>query len=240
LEFEHFPDQAAVIRLHSSWDAEKERRLAPGAAFSSHAWTRSPSAALLENAGPNPPDNRRLIRVGKAPAEIGGAFSIGVVEPCQRAALRRTKMATKREITISFVTDSHGEGVFAAIDAISRITDHLTVTSKLLSRQPERPTIKRRRAGVPSKQAGAGERQTNEPQLVYSADPRAAHNRNIDVEASLKKLGLTHEQLVSRTWPRGSPQHRLKRAAAHMARAGTGTADRTGKNNGIPTGTTRS
>lgn len=75
---------------------------------------------------------------------------------------------------------------------------------------------------------------------VYSADPQAAHKRNIDVEASLKKLGLTREQLISRTWPRGSPQHRLKRAAAHTARVGTGTADRTRKNNGISAGSTRS
>ena len=149
-------------------------------------------------------------------------------------------MSTKREITISFVTDSQGDGVFAAIDAISRITDQLTITSKLLSRQPERPVIKRRRAGVSSKLAEASERPTNEPQLVYSADPQAAHNRNIDVEGSLKKLGLTREQLVSHTWPRGSPQHRLKRAAAHTARVGTGTADRTSKNNGISTGSTRS
>ena len=148
-------------------------------------------------------------------------------------------MSTKREITISFVTDSQEKGVFAAIDAISRITDHLTITSKLLSRQPERPVIKRRRAGVSSELADTGERPSNEAQLVYSADPQAAHNRNIDVEASLKKLGLTREQLVSRTWPRGSPQHRLKRAAAHTARAETDTA-RTSRNNGISTGTARS
>ena len=148
-------------------------------------------------------------------------------------------MSTKREITISFVTDRRGEGVFAAIAAISRITDHLTITSKLLSRQPERPVIKRRRAGVSSKLAVASERPTNEPQLVYSADPQGAHNRSIDVEGSLKKLGLTREQLVSRTWPRGSSQHRLKRAAAHTAGVGAGPANRASRNNGVSMGTTR-
>ena len=148
-------------------------------------------------------------------------------------------MLMKREITISFVTDSQEAKVSAAIDAISQITDQLTITCKLLSRRLERPVIKRR-AGISSKLSEASESLSNEPQLVYSADPQATHNRNIDVEASLKKLGLTREQLVSRTWPRGSPQHRLKRAAAHTARVGTGTADRTSKNNGISTGSTRS
>ena len=149
-------------------------------------------------------------------------------------------MSTKREITISFVTDSQEEGLFAAIDAISRITEHLRITCKLLSRQPGRPATKRRRAGVSSKLAEASERPTNEPQLVYSADPQAAHNRNFDVEGSLKKLGLTREQLVSRTWPRGSSQHRLKRAAAHTARVGAGAADRVSRNNGASMGATRS
>jgi hypothetical protein len=51
-------------------------------------------------------------------------------------------------------------------------------------------------------------------QLAYTADEGARHKRYIDVEASLKKLGLTREQLMSRTWPRGSPQHRLKGAAS--------------------------
>jgi hypothetical protein len=30
----------------------------------------------------------------------------------------------------------------------------------------------------------------------------------------LAKLGLTRDDLLARKWPRGSPQHRLKRAAA--------------------------
>jgi len=147
-------------------------------------------------------------------------------------------MSTKREITISFVTDSQGARVFAAIDAISRITGHLTITSKLLSRRQERPILNRRRAVVSSNLAEASESRSTEPQLVYSANPEAPHNRVIDVEASLKKLGLTREQLVSRTWPRGSSQHRLKRAAAHTVSVGVG-PNRASRNNGVSMGTTR-
>lgn len=140
-------------------------------------------------------------------------------------------MRAKREITISFVTESPGARVLAAIDAISQITDDLKITVKLLSRGPERPVVRTKRARASPKVSGVNESLTNGPQLVYSADPEAAHNRNIDVDASLKKLGLTREQLVSRRWTRGSPQHRLKRAAAHAAKVEAG-ANAASRSNG--------
>jgi hypothetical protein len=58
--------------------------------------------------------------------------------------------------------------------------------------------------------------QPHQPQLVYKAD--VSGSRSIDVEASLAKLGLKREELLSRRWERGSPQHRLKRAAASGSR----------------------
>jgi hypothetical protein len=64
---------------------------------------------------------------------------------------------------------------------------------------------------------GDGESMSDRPQLVYTADPEAKHKRFIDVEASLKRLSLTREQLMARTWAKGSPQHRLKGAAAYKS-----------------------
>src|SRR5215468_926602 len=145
-------------------------------------------------------------------------------------------MSTKREFTITFVTRSQGARMFTAIDAISRITDHITITSKLLGRWPDRPMRKRRRAAPSSKLTEPSERLPIQPQLVYTANPRAAHYRSIDVEASLKKLGLSREQLVSRTWPRGSPQHRLKRAAAQTASVGGDPANGASRSSGASMG----
>jgi len=51
-------------------------------------------------------------------------------------------------------------------------------------------------------------------QLVYQAEGSAVHQRYIVVEALLAKLGLIRDDLLARKWPRGSPQHWLKRAAA--------------------------
>ena len=125
----------------------------------------------------------------------------------------------KREITIRFVTGSRGAKISSMIDAISDFADDVTITCKTLDRTTGRPAAKNGSAAIaptngadhpPVDDDDPGPRR---PQLAYRADGTAAHKRCIDVEASLTKLGLTREQLMSRTWPRGSAQLRLKRAA---------------------------
>ena len=131
-------------------------------------------------------------------------------------------MSTKREITIKFVTVSPGAKVSSIIDALSDLADELTIACKILGRATERKPAEEKVIRNPSKVAesiGNDESISHRPQLVYAFDREAKHNRYIDVEASLKKLGLTREQLMSRTWARGSPQHRLKRAASHKRHA---------------------
>jgi len=49
-----------------------------------------------------------------------------------------------------------------------------------------------------------------------SADPRIvrrADNGGIDVEASLRRLGLTRDQLLGRSWPRGTAECSVKLSA---------------------------
>jgi hypothetical protein len=131
-------------------------------------------------------------------------------------------MSTKREITIKFVTASPGAKVSSIIDAVSDLTDELTIACKVIGQTTERKAAKERGTIDPSKVAepiGNDGSVSHRPQLVYTSDREAKHNRYIDVDASLKKLGLTREQLMSRTWARGSPQHRLKRAASHKRHA---------------------
>jgi len=123
----------------------------------------------------------------------------------------------KREITIRFVTTSHGAKVSSFIDAISDLADDVTITCKALNRTTVRIAAEGAKANPAANRPEPfdnGEPSPNRPQLAYIAENGASHRRLIDVEASLKKLKLTKDQLTSRTWPRGSPQHRLKRAAA--------------------------
>jgi hypothetical protein len=126
-------------------------------------------------------------------------------------------MPVKREITIHLITTSPQSRVSSIVNEISELADDITITCKVLGRTTEptrRRTLGSRRSG--SEANGAGEPKLDGPQLAYSSDPEANHKRYIDVEASLKKLGLTREELMLRTWARGSPQHRLKRAASHQ------------------------
>src|SRR5262245_16533846 len=112
----------------------------------------------------------------------------------------------KREITIIFVTDDE-ETVASVINAVSHIALDVTVTSKTLDHRRGRPTHQRKRTSPGGQIIATAEPQSHEPQLVYfAADPQSPHRRTIDVEASLKKLGLNREQLVSQRWPRGSAQ----------------------------------
>ena len=123
----------------------------------------------------------------------------------------------KCEITMRFVTTLEGAKVSSIIDAVSGLADDVTISCKVLDRPEERVAAKRRNTRTPPDRASPFDEEaekSDRPQLAYTADLGANHRRYIDVEASLKKLGLTKDQLVSRTWPRGSPQHRLKRAAA--------------------------
>jgi hypothetical protein len=120
--------------------------------------------------------------------------------------------------------------ISSIVDAISDVADDMTIASRTLG-QPGR----RAAAEAPSAEPSAvpttgaeprreGEPPSDRPQLAYMSDPGTRHLRYIDVETSLQKLGLTREQLMSRTWPRGSPQHRLKRAAANKPRGDNGAA----------------
>ena len=130
-------------------------------------------------------------------------------------------MPTKRrEITIRFVTGSRGAKISSMVDAIADFADDMTITCKTLDRTAERPAVKNGGAattltnGVDHPRPDGDNPGPRHPQLAYKADGTATHNRYIDVEASLTKLGLTREQLIARRWPRGSAQHRLKRAAS--------------------------
>ena len=131
----------------------------------------------------------------------------------------------KREITIRFVTGS-SRSISSIVDAIADLADDVTIACKTLG-QATRRTAAKEPAAVPTNGAepqSEDKPPSDGPQLAYMSDPEARHLRYIDVETSLKKLGLTREQLMSHTWPRGSPQHRLKRAAAHKPRGNNGMA----------------
>src|SRR5262249_4598273 len=125
-------------------------------------------------------------------------------------------MPAKREITIRLVTTSQQSTVSSILSAISELADDIAITCKVLGRTTGRSSKRTQgsRRSRPEDDA-AGEPKLDGPQLAYTSDQKANHKRYIDVEASLKKLGLTREELMSRTWARGSPQHRLKRAASH-------------------------
>jgi hypothetical protein len=133
----------------------------------------------------------------------------------------------RREITIRFVTSARDAKISSIIDAIAGEADDLSITCRTLDRPTtdRRPTVqpatKNGHAVTASNGVEHSEKDTEEPephrsQLVYRAVGLAVHRRYIDVEASLAKLGLTRDQLMSRRWSRDSPQHRLKRAAAQM------------------------
>ena len=126
-------------------------------------------------------------------------------------------MPIKREITIHLVTTSPQSKVSPIVNAISELADDVTITCKVLGRTTERTRKEKAATGPTSglELVGKDEPKSDGSQLAYTADQEAKHKRYIDVDASLKKLGLTREQLMSRTWPRGSPQHRLKRAAGY-------------------------
>jgi hypothetical protein len=129
-------------------------------------------------------------------------------------------MPIKREITIHLVTTSQQSRVSSIVNAISELADDLTITCKVLGRTTERAKREKAAAGGTSGLPfNNDEPKSDGPQLAYTFDPAAKHSRYIDVEASLKKLDLTREQLMSRKWTRGSPQHRLKRAASQKRHA---------------------
>src|SRR5262249_35744226 len=113
------------------------------------------------------------------------------------------------------------------VSAISELADDITITCKVLGRTTGR-TSKRTQGSRSSRPEddAVGEPKREGPQLAYTSEPEANHNRYIDVEASLKKLGLTREELMSRRWARGSPQHRLKRAASHRRPESNGASTR--------------
>lgn len=127
----------------------------------------------------------------------------------------------KREITIHLVTTSQQSRVSSIVNAISELADELTITCKVLGRTTERTRKEKTASDRTSSLEPVGKEvlKSDGPQLAYTSDQEAKHKRYIDVEASLKKLDLTREQLMSRTWARGSPQHRLKRAASHKRHA---------------------
>jgi len=125
----------------------------------------------------------------------------------------------KREVTIRFVTAARGTKISAIIDAISDQADDVSITCRTVDQRlpaanhaKSGPTVSN---GTRHAEQSQPLPQPREPQLVYKAD---GGNRAIDVEASLAKLGLKREELLSRRWERGSPQHRLKRAAASASR----------------------
>src|SRR4029450_5667706 len=118
----------------------------------------------------------------------------------------------KREITIRFVTAARGAKISAIIDALSDQSDDISITCKTLDRSAGRPASKNGSAAI-TKSKGRDhpepdeeEAEPHRPQLVYKGDGSSDHKRYIDVEASLAKLGLTRDELLSRRWSRGSPQ----------------------------------
>ena len=127
----------------------------------------------------------------------------------------------KRQITIHLVTTSPQSRVWSILNAISELADDMTITCKVVGRTTERTRKEKRASDRTSslEPVGNDAPMSDGPQLAYTSDEEAKHKRYIDVDASLKKLGLTREQLMSRPWARGSPQHRLKRAAAHRRHA---------------------
>jgi hypothetical protein len=126
-------------------------------------------------------------------------------------------MPVKREITIHLVTTSQQSKVSSIVNAISELADDLTITCKVLGRTTERARKQKTESGgtISREPVDNDEPKSDTAQLAYTSDQETQHKRYIDVEASLKKLDLTREQLISRRWARGSPQHRLKRAANH-------------------------
>jgi hypothetical protein len=130
----------------------------------------------------------------------------------------------KREITIRFVMPERGAKLSSIIDALSDEADDISITCKTLDRPTGQSATRNGRSAITGSNgadhptAEEREAEVHRPQLVYKADGSADHRRYIDVEASLAKLGLTRDELKSRRWPRGSPQHRLKRAAAAASR----------------------
>jgi hypothetical protein len=131
----------------------------------------------------------------------------------------------RREITIRFVTSAQGAKISSIIDAFSAETDDVSITCRTLDRPTgRRPTaqpatknghsVNTASNGIEHPENDEEEPEPHRSQLVYRAEGLAVHRRCIDVEASLAKLKLTREDLMARKWPRGSPQHRLKRAAA--------------------------
>jgi len=126
----------------------------------------------------------------------------------------------KRDVTIRFVTTARGAKILAIIDAITDQADEVSITCRTVD--PGRPAKKHGRSPVTASNGADHPNQAQalpqprRPQLVYKAE--GSGNRSIDVEASLAKLGLTRDELQSRRWERGSPQHRLKRAAASANR----------------------
>jgi hypothetical protein len=129
-------------------------------------------------------------------------------------------MPLKREITIHLVTTSQQSRVSSIVNAIAELADDLTVTCKVLGRTTERPRKKKIEGGrTNSPDPVDNDELKSDAQLAYTCDQEAPHKRYIDVETSLKKLNLTREQLMSRTWARGTPQYRLKRAAKHKRHA---------------------
>lgn len=130
--------------------------------------------------------------------------------------------AKKREMTIRLVADSAKVSSF--IESVFALADDVTVTCKVIERSTRRAAAKSKAAATTMESPAVDSEQSHRSHLAYIGEEGAAYKRRIDVEASLKKLGLDRQELLSRAWPKGSPQHRLKRAAAISARA-NGAAD---------------
>ena len=73
--------------------------------------------------------------------------------------------------------------------------------------QPEEVTKKRK---APTKRVKAEAADGDDPRLVFNIRPTGA--KKVDVEASLKRLGLTEEWLRSNTVKTGTAEHSVKMA----------------------------
>lgn len=116
-------------------------------------------------------------------------------------------MVVNRVRAYSFSSKADPGSVIRAIDA-------LAIGPILVSVEEDRATAPLKTAKKQHKN-GAGRWAGR---LVYRESGR---ERRIDVKASLNKLGITKEELYSKSFPQNSPEYALKVAIRHRRKGGS-------------------
>lgn len=110
---------------------------------------------------------------------------------------------SRKRVSVSFVTDVDTKEIIALLELLDR-ADELSIHAETL---PD-------------------DAPTEADQIIAISDPRLVYRitgpgyRVIDIDATLKRLGLTEEQLNARQWPQGSVENSVKRAIARQKIAG--------------------